>query len=180
MTALHGVCLALYLSFMPIQDTGTVSGLVVDASAQVVPGAAVTLTNEATADARATTTDSTGAFTFRAVPPASYTLRVELQGFRSFEQRHNVVNASGRLDLGSVKLEVGQLAEVVSVVAEGSTIETKNSDYSGLLTATQISQIQSRGRDVVNLLRLLPGVHYEADIEARSPISAACASTGIR
>jgi hypothetical protein len=166
MTALHGVCLALYLSFMPIQDTGTVSGLVVDASAQVVPGAAVTLTNEATADARATTTDSTGAFTFRAVPPASYTLRVELQGFRSFEQKHNVVNASGRLDLGSVKLEVGQLAEVVSVVAEGSTIETKNSDYSGLLTATQISQIQSRGRDVVNLLRLLPGVHYEADIEA--------------
>ena len=65
-----------------------------------------------------------------------------------------------------MKLEVGTLSEVVSVVAEGATIETKNSDYSGLLTATQISQIQSRGRDVVNLLRLLPGVHYEADIEA--------------
>ena len=49
---------------------------------------------------------------------------------------------------------------------KGTTIETKNSDYSGLLTAKQISQIQSRGRDVVNLLRLLPGVHYENDIEA--------------
>src|SRR6266699_1060906 len=45
-------------------------------------------------------------------------------------------------------------------------VETKNSDYSGLLTANQIAQIQTKGRDVVNLLRLLPGVHYENDIEA--------------
>ena len=82
------------------------------------------------------------------------------------ERRNNVLNASGQLDLGSFKLDVGTVTEVVSVAAEGSTIETKNSDYSGLLTAKQIAQIQSRGRDVVNLLRLLPGVHYENDIEA--------------
>ncbi len=166
MSFLHGPLLAAVIAFSPVQDTGVVSGTIVDASAQVVPGAAVTLTNEATADLRTTTSDTGGAFSFRAVPPGSYTVRIELSGFRSLEQKHNVVNASSRLDLGSLKLDVGQLAEVVSVVAEGATIETKNSDYSGLLTATQISQIQSRGRDVVNLLRLLPGVHYEADIEA--------------
>ena len=166
MSLLHGLLAAALVALTPLQDTGSVSGLVVDASAQVIPGATVTLTNEATADVRAATSDATGGFTFRAVPPGSYTVRIELTGFRAFEQKHNVLNASGRLDVGSVKLEVGQLAEVVSVVAEGATIETKNSDYSGLLTATQISQIQSRGRDVVNLLRLLPGVHYEGDIEA--------------
>jgi hypothetical protein len=66
----------------------------------------------------------------------------------------------------TTKLEIGAVSEVVTVVSEGATIETKNSDYSGLLTANQISQIESRGGDVVNLLRLLPGVHYEADIEA--------------
>ena len=91
---------------------------------------------------------------------------MELAGFRTTERRNNVLNASGQLDLGSFKLDVGTVTEVVSVAAEGSTIETKNSDYSGLLTAKQIAQIQSRGRDVVNLLRLLPGVHYENDIEA--------------
>jgi Carboxypeptidase regulatory-like domain/TonB-dependent Receptor Plug Domain len=166
MSLLLVAILASAVSGMPLQDTGVVSGTVVDTSAQVVPGATVTLTNEATADTRSTTSDGGGTFTFRAVPPASYTIRVELSGFRTLEQKHNVLNASSRLDLGSLKLDVGQLAEVVSVVAEGATIETKNSDYSGLLTATQISQIQSRGRDVVNLLRLLPGVHYEGDIEA--------------
>ncbi len=165
-------CAAVWLLFTlaarpaGAQDTGTLSGTVVDGSGQMVPGATVTLANEATTDARTTTTSERGVFSFRAVPPGSYTVRVELQGFRTLEQKRNVVNASSHVDLGQVKLEVGTLSEVVSVVAEGATIETKNSDYSGLLTATQISQIQSRGRDVVNLLRLLPGVHYEADIEA--------------
>ena len=148
------------------QDTGALSGTVVDTSGQVVPGATVTLANEATTGVRTTTSSDRGGFSFRAVPPGTYTVRVELQGFRTLEQKRNVVNASSHVDLGQVRLEVGTLTEVVSVVAEGAAIETKNSDYSGLLTATQISQIQSRGRDVVNLLRLLPGVHYEADIEA--------------
>ncbi len=160
------VGLAMVASPAAAQDTGTVSGTVVDTSGQVVPGATVTLTNEATADARTAVSTEVGAFAFRAVAPGTYTLRVELQGFRTFEQKKNVLNASSQLDLGNVKLEVGTLTEVISVVSEGATIETKNSDYSGLLTSTQISQIQSRGRDVVNLLRLLPGVHYEADIEA--------------
>ena len=148
------------------QNTGTVSGTIVDTSGQVVPGATIMLVSETTASSRTATSDAKGEFAFRAVEPGSYTLRFELTGFRTFERKNNVLNASGTLDLGTVRLEVGAVSEVVSVVAEGSTIETRNSDYSGLLTSTQISQIQTRGRDVVNLLRLLPGVHYEADIEA--------------
>jgi Carboxypeptidase regulatory-like domain/TonB-dependent Receptor Plug Domain len=148
------------------QDTGTISGTVVDSSDQVLPGATITLTNEGTGAVRTLTSNERGEFAFRAVQPGSYTLVAELQGFRKYERRANVLNASSRLELGNVKLEIGTLSEVVSVVAEGTIVETKSSDYSGLLTATQIAQIQTRGRDVVNLLRLLPGVHYENDIDA--------------
>src|SRR5262249_42708072 len=148
------------------QDTGIVTGTVVDASGQVLPGASVALTNEATANVRSIVTNERGEFTFRAVPPGQYTIAVELSGFRKFEQRNNVVNASSQLGLGLVKLEIGAMAESVTVTAQGTVVETKNSDYSGLLTSKQISQIQTKGRDVVNLLRLLPGVHYENDIDA--------------
>ena len=148
------------------QDTGVVTGIVVDASGQVVPGATVTLVNEAKGDVRTQTTNDHGEFSFRAVTPGSYTVKVELTGFRAFERRNNVVNASSQLDVGRIPLDIGALSEVVSVEATGAVVETKNSDYSGLLTSTQISQIQTKGRDVVNLLRLLPGVHYENDIDA--------------
>src|SRR6266540_2392315 len=148
------------------QDTGVVSGTVVDSSGQVVPGATLTLTNEATASVRTLTSDERGDFAFRALTPGSYTVKVELTGFRSIERRNNVLNASSRLDIGKLTLDVGALSEVVTVSATGTFVETKNSDYSGLLTASQISQIQTKGRDVVNLLRLLPGVHYENDIDA--------------
>ena len=148
------------------QDTGTVSATVVDASGEVLPGATVTLTNEATAAGRTMVSNERGEFTFRAVQPGTYTVAVELSGFRRYERQHNVVNASGQLNLGELRLEIGALSEAVTVTAQGTIVETRNSDYSGLLTSTQIAQIQTKGRDVVNLLRLLPGVHYENDIEA--------------
>ena len=85
---------------------------------------------------RTIVSDNSGQFAFRAVEPGSYTIKVELAGFRTLERKNNILNASGHLDLGNVKLDVGTVSEVVLVVAEGSTIETKNSDYSGLLTST--------------------------------------------
>src|SRR5688572_9080022 len=148
------------------QDTGTVLGTVIDSSDQVVPGATVTLLNQATTDSRQSVSDERGEFAFRAVPPGTYTVSVELTGFRKLEVRNNVLNASSRLDIGRLRLEIGTVSEVVSVVAEGTMIETTNSDYSGLLTDTQISQIQTRGRDVMSLLKLLPGVRPDADIDA--------------
>ena len=76
------------------QDTGIVTGTVVDSSGQVLPGASVVLTNEATRDARTLVTNERGDFAFRAVPPGTYTVVVELSGFRKFEQRNNVVNGA--------------------------------------------------------------------------------------
>jgi Carboxypeptidase regulatory-like domain/TonB-dependent Receptor Plug Domain len=148
------------------QGAGTISGTIVDESQRAVPGAAVTLVNEQTTDARTTSSDTAGAFQFQLMPPGVYTVRVELQGFRTFERRGNVLNASSMLTLGHLPLAVGALTEVVTVQATGTKVETTNSDHSALLTSTQISQIQTRGRDVTALLRLLPGVRYEDNVEA--------------
>ena len=148
------------------QETGTITGTVIDPSMQVIPGATVTLTNERSGDIRNTVTDGRGEFTFQAVPPATYTVTVALTGFRTVERRGTVLNASSRLGLGRISLAVGSLSEVITVEATGSRVETTNSDYSGLLTSTQIAQVQTKGRDVMSLLRLLPGVRYEDDIEA--------------
>jgi hypothetical protein len=81
------------------QSTGTLSGTVVDEASQVVPGVAVTLVDDRTAVSRSLTTDGRGDFSFAALPPGSYTLRLELSGFHTFERRSNVLSASGQVVL---------------------------------------------------------------------------------
>lgn len=146
--------------------TGAISGTIVDESNQPIPGVAITLTDERTNVSRAATSGADGTFAFRAVPPGIYTVRVELSGFRTFEKKENVLNANSQLTLGNVTLAVGSLTEVLTVSAAGTQVEVENSDHTALLTSTQIGQIQTKGRDVTALLRLMPGVRYEDSSEA--------------
>jgi hypothetical protein len=146
--------------------SGSVAGTVVDQTRQLVPGATVTLVNEQTADTRATSSNETGAFVFSAVQPGTYTVRVELAGFATFELRHIVVPANEQVPVGALQLNVGPLTETVTAMSTGSFVQTLSSDRSALITATQIEQVADRGRDVVSLLRVLPGVAYQTPTDS--------------
>jgi hypothetical protein len=146
--------------------TGTITGVVTDDSGGLVAGASVTLTNERTMDARTTTTGENGSFQFVAVQPGVYTIRIEARGYRGLERRNNNLTASEQLALGQLQLTVGPVTESVTTVAQGAVVETESAANSALLTATQIEQISLKGRDVVDLLRLVPGVAYGDDIDS--------------
>src|SRR5437879_13555374 len=87
--------------------TGTISGQVVDASGKALAGAKVTLTNEQTASARAAVTNEEGDFNFASAQPGVYTIKVEHNGFRSYQRTNNVLSANEHLALGKLTLEVG-------------------------------------------------------------------------
>jgi len=164
---LCAIILALLGRHAFAQDvSGTISGTVIDDTSQVLPGASVTLMNERTGLSRSAVTDARGDFRFLSVDPGPYTVRVDLAGFQPVERRRNILNASDRLSLGSLKLRIGALAETVTIEASGTKVNPEETQHTGLLTATQIGQIQTKGRDVANLLRLLPGVRYADDVEA--------------
>src|SRR5262245_36298995 len=146
--------------------SGSISGTVVDQTRQVVPGATVTLVNEATGDSRATVTTDTGLFVLSAVQPGTYTVRIELAGFAPFERRRTVLPANEHLSIGTVQLNVGALAETVTLTAQGSIVQTTSSERSALITSDQIALVADRGRDVVSLLRILPGVSYQTPTDA--------------
>src|SRR5262245_40869122 len=94
------VALAVGAAPAAAQNTGTISGTIIDSSGHVVPGATVTFTSESTADVRSQVSNERGDFAFFASPPGSYTVKVELTGFKPIDRRNNVLNASGQLDLG--------------------------------------------------------------------------------
>src|ERR1051325_10772282 len=146
--------------------TGSVSGTVKDGSGAVVPGAAITLTHDKTAEARTLTSDSEGRFTFAALQPGSYSLRIERQGFQTLEQKGIILSANETLAVGDLKLQPGQVSETVSVMSEGAIVERESSDLTARLTDDQISLISTKGRDITSLLRLIPGTSNDDDIEA--------------
>src|SRR6185503_15330684 len=145
--------------------TGSISGAVMDQSGGMIPGATVTLSSEKTGQSRGSTTDSEGRFNCAALQPGSFLLKVEKQGFQTYEQREIILSANEKLALADVKLQPGQVSETVSVTSEGAIVERESSDLTARLTADQINLISTKGRDVTSLLRLLPGTSNNDDIE---------------
>jgi Carboxypeptidase regulatory-like domain/TonB-dependent Receptor Plug Domain len=145
---------------------GTISGTVVDQQGQVIPGATLTIVNEATNDLRVSVTDDRGNFQVTNLQPASYTVRVEMHSFRTHERKNVVLSAGERLSVGTVTLDVGNLGETVIVEARGSQVNVAETQHSGVITARQIEQVQVLGRDVTSIMRLLPGVRYENTVDS--------------
>jgi len=144
---------------LPQMTSGAIGGVVFDASDAVVPAADITVVNEGTGETRKAVSGTGGAFLFPAVPPGTYTISVEKRGFKVYKVTGVVLTASQRLSVGNIKLEVGQTSQSVTISAEGEAVNVESADTVGLVTDKQMDSLVTRGRDVMNLLRILPGVN---------------------
>ena len=138
--------------------TGSISGTVSDPTGLSVTDAKVSLLNTGTGAQRQVPTTATGEFIFHAVDPGAYEVTVEASGFRKLRRTGVNLTASERLSLGTLALEIGSVAESVTVQSQGAAVQVASSERSGVLTSSQIENIQIKGRNVMTLLQLLPGV----------------------
>ena len=143
--------------------TGSITGTVIDPSGNVIAGAKVTVTSEKTSEARTSISAEAGSFILLAVQPDTYDLRVEQHGFKIYERKGVVIAANERVALGEIKLQIGEVTETVSVVGEAAQVQTDSSEHSAVLTSTQLTNLTAKGREVVSMLRTIPGVQYQAD-----------------
>jgi outer membrane receptor protein involved in Fe transport len=138
------------------QDTGSIRGTVSDTTGAVVPGATVTLTNEATKFSRNVVTDAKGSYYFGAVSPGSYGIKAEIPGFKTAERKALRINQREAAGF-DFTLEVGAQTEKVEVTAQRELISTETGAREGLLTSEQIENLSVVGRSPLELLRILPG-----------------------
>jgi outer membrane receptor protein involved in Fe transport len=140
---------------------GTIVGTVTDSSDAVVPSAAVTLAKVDTGEVRTLTTDSRGNYRATNLSPGTYTVHVELTGFKA--ARHpGVIVEVGQTTRIDIVLELGPTSEVIQVVAESPLL---NRDTSGLGQVVDSKTIMDLpivsgggGRNFFNLALLAPGV----------------------
>lgn len=138
--------------------SGTIVGAVTDQTGAVVPGAKITLTDEATRDIHEAVGNDAGEFVFAAVRPSTFTITVEKAGFQTYRQTGITLATSQRLALGELRLTVGQASESVTVTGQAAAVNTENADTAPSVDQVQLNNIPVAGRDVMNLLRVLPGV----------------------
>ena len=141
--------------------TSRVVGTVADSGGGKVPGATITLTNEATGVSFNTVSNETGSYSFEAVQVGQYTLTVELQGFKKFVSTNNPVNIGDPATINAV-LAPGGLAESVEVRASSQVVQTSTSGNLGTTfdqrTIESLPILGGRGRNPLDLVLTQPGV----------------------
>jgi outer membrane receptor protein involved in Fe transport len=139
---------------------GTLKGTVADPTTAVVPGAKVTVRNDATGATVNTTTDNDGAFAAADLLPGTYTVTVEKQGYKKTVQTNvNVVAAV--ISSTAVVLAAGNISEVVTVTGAGeAALETESSQVSGTINTRKVEDLPSNGAGggIDTLALLVPGV----------------------
>ena len=147
--------------------TATVYGDVKDPQGAALPGAAVTLTSVDTGAVRTAVSNETGGYRFVALTPGMYTLKVEMQSFRTGirDKLQLPVDTATKLD---VSLELGSLAESVEVAASSPILNTTDASLGNVITGIQIQQLPLEARNPVGLLSLQAGAVYVPSGDQRS------------
>ncbi len=137
-------------------STGTLQGTIVDSDGGVMPGVSVKLESPATGLTREAVTNSAGVYVFNFLPAGEYVITAELSGFKTARQSdvHLEIGQNRAVDL---KMEVGQLQEVVNVEAALQVLDTTTASVGTVIHAGQLKTLPLAGRHWAGLMLLAPG-----------------------
>jgi hypothetical protein len=154
---LCSLCLLVTTSALAQVQTGSIVGAVTDSSNAVMPGVTVSLSGaRLIGGVQSFVTDAAGSYRFDRLPPGSYTVKFELQGFKTVERTDVVINAAFVATI-NVRLEVGTLTETITVTGESPTVDVKSNLQQTVMNQEILEGIPT-GRDPWSLAKLIPGV----------------------
>lgn len=155
------LCALLLLALLPAclyaqRPTGTVAGVITDASGAVVPRASVTIVNKANQFTSRKVTSGTGVYNASGLLPGMYEVRVETPGFKTHVVELKV--EVGRVTTANVQLQVGAVTQRVTVQAQAVQVNLTQTALEGIVTGELIRELPLNGRNFLELGQLEPGV----------------------
>jgi hypothetical protein len=140
------------------QSTASISGVVKDSAAGVVPGVAVVVKNDTTGTAQEAVTDADGRYQVTALGAGSYTVTASLAGFKTAVAK-GIRVAPGQPVTIPLTLEVGSLSETVTVTSSSELINTETATVTSTLNSDQLTRMPTPTRNALNAVAFLPGVN---------------------
>jgi len=142
--------------------TATLSGSVTDPTGAVVPQATAKLTSTQIGVSRTVTTDAAGRYTFTQLPPAAYTLSIQANGFKAYQQTGIVLDAA-QSATQNVALAVGAATQQITVNAQASQLNTDNANIAASIDAKQVVELPLNLRNVYGLATLNSSVNNTSE-----------------
>src|SRR4249919_107808 len=136
-------------------------GQVVDSTKGAMPGATVTVINTGTNAQRVVNTDGEGRFSIPNLPPAVYTVRVELSGFATTDIK-GLILRNGEVARPTIALGLANVSESVTVVGLSPLLQTTNASVSQTISQKQIEDLPVAGRGLLSFASLSAGVTPQA------------------
>src|SRR5271170_6964479 len=137
-------------------DTGGITGTVTDSSGAIVPGAIITLTNDATGVILSTKSTSTGTYSLTAIRPGPYTLRGEAPGFEAFVDNGLEVHLQSTLTI-DIPFTAGSVKQEVTVSAAAPLLQAENAAVGQTITSQTVNDLPLNGRNWTSLPQLAAG-----------------------
>ena len=142
------------------QETrGRITGRVTDATKGAIPGATVTVTDPARNTTVTVVTNDQGLFQTNYLLPGTYTITVELAGFKKYVGTNLPLQISQTLDL-LIVLEVGAMEESISVVAESPLVNTSNANLGLVVDQARLASLPLIHGDPYKIMGLAPGLAH--------------------
>jgi carboxypeptidase family protein len=152
------VCLFLSVPCFA-QTNGVITGEVRDSTGAIVPGATVTAQNRGTNALRTAQSNNAGVYNFPALPPGGYTVKAELQGFRTVSREVELqVAQTARVDF---TLAIGDITEAMEVTGVAPLMTTENATVGTVIENRRIVELPLNGRNYLTLIALSPNVSAE-------------------
>jgi carboxypeptidase family protein len=154
------LCLLFAGISLPAQGqttTAAVRGTITDAAGALIPAAKITLRSSETGRSYAAQTDGSGSYYLPGLPPGSYTLTAEKEGFQRLVREGIALTVNQEAEI-NLTLRVGSLTQQVVVQGAAPLVETQGATISGVVSGEQIRELPLNGRDFYQLALLQPGV----------------------
>ncbi len=170
MSRCFGLAVLVLLSgviFLTAQDPrGTILGRITDQTGAVIPNAGVRATNSATGVSAATQSNESGNFILPYLLPGTYTLSVDVTGFRRFIREGIQVRVNETVEI-IPQLQVGDVSESVQVTAETPLLQTAESSLGQIVDERRITELPLFAGNAMDLVHLAPGTVNGTDMRLR-------------
>ena len=122
-----------------------------------MPGATVSVSNNATGATREALTNETGAFRFSGLPPSSYSVTVEFPGFGTVTRPSVMLSVGGTTKV-DFELDVGPITESITVTGAVPLVQPTENTVQVVVANQRVQELPSKSRDFMDLMLLSPGV----------------------